>query len=63
MVFLNHARIGKACKKKRGVLPDASYGEDLARSPSQPRVWAEDVQREIELGRSKISKAKRRVLN
>lgn len=43
MVFLNHARIGKACNKKRETLPGVSFSKDLVRSLSQSRVWGEDV--------------------
>jgi hypothetical protein len=43
VVFLNHARIGKACIKKRETLPGVSFSKDLVRSLSQSRVWGEDV--------------------
>jgi hypothetical protein len=43
VVFLNHARIGKACNKKREILPGVSFSKDLVRSLSQSRVWGEDV--------------------
>jgi hypothetical protein len=43
VVFLNHARIGKACNKKRETLPGVSFSKDSVRSLSQSRAWGKDV--------------------